>query len=486
MRTLRKHESARDSFKYDAFLSYSHAADGMLAPALHSELHRFAKPWYRRRAMRIFRDETGLAANPALWESIRNGLKNSRWFILLASPAAAASPWIEREVAFWLDRRSPETILIAVTDGEIAWNEREGDIDWAKTTALPRSLTGVFANEPHLVDLRFARDSSVLSSKNPDFAKVVARLSAAVKGRDLDDLIGEDVREHRKFKRWVWSAIVALVALTLMSITSAWVAFHQRNEAVSRELVATALAQLEFDPELSVQLVARALHQRTTPEVEHALRQSLAQSRLVTTLLGHKRGVESAVFSDDGKRVFTFGANGSIGVWNSTTGKRISSVVGHAGHLAGAQVSPNGVRAVLFFHQSSDRLVELPSGELVASLPPFDGASFSPNGKWFVTYASHSDTALWNSLSGALTRTLPVRARGTQQIAFSPNSESLIVAPKDGLARTYDVQTGQEVSTLGDSETRILSVTYHHDGKHVVTTDSNNKVAIWNVLSNQS
>ena len=44
--------SARDerAVRYDAFISYSHAADGKLAPNLQDALQRFAKPWYRRRA----------------------------------------------------------------------------------------------------------------------------------------------------------------------------------------------------------------------------------------------------------------------------------------------------------------------------------------------------------------------------------------------------------------------------------------------------
>jgi len=50
-------------YKYKAFMSYSHAADGNLAPALQSALYQFAKPWYRRRAMKVFRDETSMAAN---------------------------------------------------------------------------------------------------------------------------------------------------------------------------------------------------------------------------------------------------------------------------------------------------------------------------------------------------------------------------------------------------------------------------------------
>jgi hypothetical protein len=42
--------------QYAAFLSYSHTADGKLAPALQSALYQFAKPWYRLRAVRVFRD----------------------------------------------------------------------------------------------------------------------------------------------------------------------------------------------------------------------------------------------------------------------------------------------------------------------------------------------------------------------------------------------------------------------------------------------
>jgi hypothetical protein len=38
---------------YKAFISYSHAVDDKLAPALQSALHRFAKPFYRLRSIRI-------------------------------------------------------------------------------------------------------------------------------------------------------------------------------------------------------------------------------------------------------------------------------------------------------------------------------------------------------------------------------------------------------------------------------------------------
>ena len=83
---------------YQAFMSYSHAADGMLAPALHTALHRFAKPFYKLRAVHIFRDKTTLQLTDALWPEIRQALVSSEYFILFASPDAVASRWVQKEV----------------------------------------------------------------------------------------------------------------------------------------------------------------------------------------------------------------------------------------------------------------------------------------------------------------------------------------------------------------------------------------------------
>ena len=90
---------------YNAFISYSHAADDRLAPALQSGLHRFARPWYKLRALHVFRDKTNLTVNPHLWSDITRALDQPEWFILLASPQAAASKWVAREVDYWLSRR---------------------------------------------------------------------------------------------------------------------------------------------------------------------------------------------------------------------------------------------------------------------------------------------------------------------------------------------------------------------------------------------
>src|SRR5437868_4955168 len=87
---------------YKAFISYSHAADGKLAPALQTGLHRIAKPFYRLRALRVFRDETNLQVTPAFWPMIQKSLSESENFILMASSEAAKSKWVQAEIDEWL------------------------------------------------------------------------------------------------------------------------------------------------------------------------------------------------------------------------------------------------------------------------------------------------------------------------------------------------------------------------------------------------
>src|SRR5260370_40605780 len=87
---------------YDAFISYSHAKDKPIAAALQSAVQRLGKAWYQRRAVRLFRDDTSLSATPHLWPTIEQALAQSRFFIVLAPPHAPASPWVAKEIAYWL------------------------------------------------------------------------------------------------------------------------------------------------------------------------------------------------------------------------------------------------------------------------------------------------------------------------------------------------------------------------------------------------
>ena len=165
---------------YDAFVSYSHAKDKPIAAALQSVVQKLGKPWYRRRALRVFRDDTSLSATPSLWPSIERALNQSRFFLLLASPEAAASKWVNKEVAHWLDHNSVETLLIGLTNGELSWDDTVGDFTAREDMPLPPVLTGRFPAEPKWVDLRSYRDGS--DPRDARFIEAGADFAAALRG----------------------------------------------------------------------------------------------------------------------------------------------------------------------------------------------------------------------------------------------------------------------------------------------------------------
>src|SRR2546423_9736343 len=200
---------------YKAFISYSHAADGQLAPTLQSALHRFAKPFYRLRALRVFRDKTSLHLTPELWPLIQKALAESEYFRRLAAPDAAKSHWVEAEVEEWLRLKggSLDNFLIVLTGGEIVWDGSTGDFDWERTTALPSALRGKFKREPLYSDLRWASKATYLSLRNPQFLDEVGSLGATLHGRPKDDMIGQDVRQHRLFKFAAGGVALLLVPL---------------------------------------------------------------------------------------------------------------------------------------------------------------------------------------------------------------------------------------------------------------------------------
>src|SRR5215469_13924502 len=165
-------------FRFKAFLSYSHAADGRLAPAVQTGLPRIARPWYRVRSMWIFRDKTGLSVTPSLWGTIEESLSASEYFLLMASPEAVKSKWVAQEVDWWLSKWGTKNLLVLVTDGEVSWDQLSNDWDWATTTALPLNLRGTTAQEPLWVDLRWAKGEDSLSLRHVKFRQTILDIAA--------------------------------------------------------------------------------------------------------------------------------------------------------------------------------------------------------------------------------------------------------------------------------------------------------------------
>jgi tetratricopeptide (TPR) repeat protein len=213
---------------YDAFISYSHARDVSIASRLQSQMQRLGKPWYRRRALRIFRDDTSLSASPSLKPSLLVALGQTRYLVLLASPEAAKSPWVHDEMEFWLENKGTDTLLLAMSAGELAWDNNAGDFVWSEQTPLPANLKGKFRNEPRWIDVREFRNADGDADK---LLAAAADLASAIHGIPKEDLLSQELIQQRRAKSLAWSAAACLLVLTCAAVWEWRQAVAQRNRA---------------------------------------------------------------------------------------------------------------------------------------------------------------------------------------------------------------------------------------------------------------
>jgi WD40 repeat protein len=324
------------SVTYDAFISYSHAKDKPVATALQSVVQKLGKPWYRRRALRLFRDDTSLSATPHLWPSIEQALGRSRFVILLASSEAAASRWVSQEIAYWLDHNTADTLLIALTDGELDWDQAAGDFRWSEATPLPTVLKKRFADEPRWIDIRPYRDSS--ATKSSEFVGLAADFAAAIRGIPKEDLLSEEVRQQRRFRNIAVVVGVALVALLGLAGWQWRVAETQRGVAEDRRidserqgvaaftnlsnaslslgseleaLIAAVKAGKKLQQEASLRDGSKSVY-RALVALRRAIYEGHERNRIAS---GHFRGVSHLAFSPDGLSLYSAGGGGDIRRW---------------------------------------------------------------------------------------------------------------------------------------------------------------------------
>jgi hypothetical protein len=124
------------SFRYCAFLSYGHR-DAATARWLHESLEQYRVPAslvgkvtangpIPARLTPIFRDRHELAAAGDLAREIEIALADSRFLIVLCSPAAAASRWTGAEIDRFKKLRPDGCVLAAIIDGEPFASELPG------------------------------------------------------------------------------------------------------------------------------------------------------------------------------------------------------------------------------------------------------------------------------------------------------------------------------------------------------------------------
>ncbi|MGE0182493.1 MAG: tetratricopeptide repeat protein [Parvularculaceae bacterium] len=211
------------AFRYKAFLSYSWR-DRSAAEALHRALETWRPPTNRRAEpplRPIFRDRDEEAAGASLRTAIEDALDNAEFLIVVCSPNSAASPWVNKEIAYFRKKRTPANILCYAINGD------PGSSAIPPALFFETDIDGTLKDTP--IDAPLAADAR---AEGDGVRLARLKIIAAMMNVGLDDLVRRDsVRRVRRLRRLLAGASALAVAFAGVALY----AFAQRDFAVKNE-----------------------------------------------------------------------------------------------------------------------------------------------------------------------------------------------------------------------------------------------------------
>jgi hypothetical protein len=382
---------------------------------------------------------------------------------------------------------------------------------------VPQLLCGVFeGTEPLYLDLRWAKEQVHFSRKHPSFAAGLAQLSATIRGRELDEIFGDDVREQRRTRNFLWAGIMVLLLAAIFAGWRWWGelqarqnAEEQRSRADGATVAAqnsevkvrktAALADLDLSslylsrikPDWPEALAHLARGLRTDP-ANALLRQS--SILLLTTNVWYfpstkpipdNNWVPATNFSPDGTRIVTASYNNNTArIWDARSGEPIGQPFRHDDSVNSASFSPDGTRIVTASLDHTVRIWDARSGEHIGQPlrhdDPVNFASFSPDGTQILT--GSFDARIWDVPSGKPIGQLFRHEDSVNFAGFSPDGAQIVTA-SGNTARLWDAQSGKPIGQPFHHDYPVTSANFSPDGVRIVTASDGGSVRIWNSRS---
>ena len=247
---------AKDSVKYDAFISYRHSEpDSFVAETLHKQLENFKLPKdvvrkkifeaekseteqsedreskvelietepVKTRIQRVFRDKEELPLVTNLADPITEALENSEYLIVICSPRLPESMWCRKEIETFIQMHDREHVLAVLAEGEPDTSFPEELLYREVEEKQPDGSVIKIKNpvEPLAADVRGTRRGEIKKKIKSELLRLVA---------PMFDCNYDDLKQRHKEQR------ARKIIMTSMSISAACLLFSIVSIAMAMQI----------------------------------------------------------------------------------------------------------------------------------------------------------------------------------------------------------------------------------------------------------
>jgi len=212
----------------------------------------------------------------------------------------------------------------------------------------------------------------------------------------------------------------------------------------------------------------------------------LADYKALRRFTGHHgHAVPSVAYGRDDRHVLTGSRDGSVRLWDRTSGKLLRRWFPHQRYATKLRVSPDG-RWLLSY--GGDRLIaetRLATGEPRLRWERHMGAvraiAFTPDGSRVVTGSADRTIRVWSTDGWTHVRCLPNPGGEVHGLAVSPDGAHVAAASKDGTVRVLALATGALEHTLSGHRGYVRAVAWA--GRRVLSAAGDGTVRVWDVAA---
>ncbi len=197
--------------------------------------------------------------------------------------------------------------------------------------------------------------------------------------------------------------------------------------------------------------------------------------------------ITTIVVAPDGTWLATGGVDGTVHIWDVTSGKQRATRGGHAGPVMAMAAAPDGSWLAVAFSDGMVRIWDLATGKEQTVLPGHGdwvtAVAVAPDGRWLAAASNDGTVSIWDVAAGRSRAKLTERAIQVDAIAALPDGRSLVTGGLDSQVQVWDLATGKARNALAGHPAPVVGIAPAPDGSWLATAGGAWEVRIWDTAT---
>ncbi|MBX9789195.1 MAG: protein kinase [Pirellulales bacterium] len=202
-------------------------------------------------------------------------------------------------------------------------------------------------------------------------------------------------------------------------------------------------------------------------------------------IIGPAEGTALAVaFSPDGATLMSAGQDGTLRLWNVSSGELLAELLGHTADVNSIAFSPDGQRLASAGDDETVRVWLLTTGQTEKTLranTALNCVQFLPDGNSLVAGDEAGRLMVWNLDNDDSRQEYPAHTAEINQLAVHPRGELLATASSDGTIGVWRLASLEPIATLDGHQGSVTAVTFSSDGQRLASAGVDHTVRLWQV-----